>query len=74
MRLLILYSTIDGHTLEICERLAAIAREGGHEAADGRPDDAHQQKRQKPLSVQHHSATGRRHQHPHLHTKEKQRL
>ena len=31
MRLLIIYSTIDGHTLEICERIASIAREGGHE-------------------------------------------
>lgn len=32
MRLLIIYSTIDGHTLEICERIAAIVREAGHEA------------------------------------------
>ena len=31
MRLLIIHSTIDGHTLEICERIASIAREGGHE-------------------------------------------
>jgi len=31
MRLLIVYSTIDGHTLEICERIAAIARATGHE-------------------------------------------
>lgn len=27
MRLLIVYSTIDGHTLEICERIAHFARE-----------------------------------------------
>ena len=32
MRLLILYSTIDGHTLEICGRIAEIARGAGHEA------------------------------------------
>ena len=32
MRLLIIYSTIDGHTLEICERIAAIVRDAGHEA------------------------------------------
>ena len=32
MHLLILYSTIDGHTLEICERIAAIACAAGHEA------------------------------------------
>ncbi|MFU2489747.1 menaquinone-dependent protoporphyrinogen IX dehydrogenase [Thauera sp. WH-1] len=32
MRLLIVYSTIDGHTLEICERIAQLAREAGHEA------------------------------------------
>jgi len=30
MRLLIIYSTIDGHTLEISERIAAIVREAGH--------------------------------------------
>lgn len=32
MRLLIIYSTIDGHTLEICARIAAIARAAGHAA------------------------------------------
>ncbi|HAF54909.1 MAG TPA: menaquinone-dependent protoporphyrinogen IX dehydrogenase, partial [Thauera sp.] len=31
MRLLIIYSTIDGHTLEICARIAEIARAAGHE-------------------------------------------
>jgi len=32
MRVLIVYSTIDGHTLEICARIAEIARASGHEA------------------------------------------
>lgn len=32
MRLLIIYSTIDGHTREICERIAAIVRANGHQA------------------------------------------
>lgn len=32
MRLLIIYSTIDGHTLEICERIAGIVRVAGHAA------------------------------------------
>ena len=30
MRLLIAYSTVDGHTLEICERIADIARAAAH--------------------------------------------
>jgi len=32
MHLLLIYSTIDGHTLEICERIAAVVRAAGHEA------------------------------------------
>ena len=32
MHLLLIYSTIDGHTLEICERIAAIVRAAGHQA------------------------------------------
>ena len=31
MRLLIAYSTTDGHTLEICERIAHIVRGEGHD-------------------------------------------
>lgn len=30
-KILFLYSTVDGHTLEICRRLRALAEEGGHE-------------------------------------------
>lgn len=31
-RILFIYSTVDGHTLEICERLRQIAEQAGHEA------------------------------------------
>jgi len=31
-RVLIIYSTVDGHTLEICQRLADIVETDGHEA------------------------------------------
>lgn len=32
-RVLILYSTVDGHTLRICERLREVAARAGHEVA-----------------------------------------
>lgn len=40
MRLLIVYSTIDGHTREICARIADIARAAGHEAGLAKVESA----------------------------------
>lgn len=41
--ILIVYSTVDGHTLKICERLQQVIAQQGHEATlasiDGKPDN-----------------------------------